>query len=155
MNRVDQTEVDCFICRKHIGQVSIPGGAIYEDELLYAGHAVIPEGQSSAYLGALLVETKRHIPGLADLTDDEAQALGLLVKRLSRALQERESAEHIYLFVLGHHVAHLHVWLMPRYPGTPGEYWGMRLDEWPGARRGGPDEIAALCERIRRQLEAG
>jgi histidine triad (HIT) family protein len=135
----------------------MPGGAVYEDDLVYAGHAAIPGGQATAYLGALLVEPRRHIPGLADLTDREAQRVGLLVARLSRALRVSEGAEHVYLFVLGHQVPHLHIWVVPRYPGTPQEYWGTRVDEWPGAPRGGPQEIANLCERLRVHLrrEAG
>jgi diadenosine tetraphosphate (Ap4A) HIT family hydrolase len=73
---------DCFICRKHGGQISIPGGAIYEDDLIYVGHAQIPDGQTSAYLGYLMLEPQRHVPGLADLTNAEAQALDVMVARL-------------------------------------------------------------------------
>ena len=150
----DQHPGECFVCRKHRGEIAVPGGAVYEDELIYAGHAAIPEGESTIYLGSLLVEPKRHVAGLADLTDAEAERLGLVVARLSRALTESEGAEHVYLFVLGHAVQHLHMWLVPRYPGTPREYWGMRVDEWPEAPRGGPEEIAALCERLRAFLGA-
>jgi hypothetical protein len=49
-------------------------------------------------------------------------------------------------------VPHLHVWLAPRYAGTPREFWGMRLAEWPGPPKGGRAEIAALCERVRSHL---
>lgn len=128
-------------------------GAIFEDDLLCAGHASVPEGQATAYLGSLLVEPKRHVPGLPDLTDREARRLGLLVARLSRALRASEGAEHVYLFVLGHRVQYLHVWVVPRYPGTPKRYWGTRVDEWPGAPRGGPQEISELCARIRLRLQ--
>ena len=149
----DLSSTDCFICRKHRGDISTPGGAIYEDHLIYAGHAQIPEGHTAAYLGLLLVEPKRHAQGLADLTDAEAQALGLVVTRLSRALKASEGAEHIYSFVLGHHVPHLHIHVAPRYPGAPREYWGVHVDEWPAAPHGGPQEIAALCARLRAYLE--
>ena len=44
---------------------------------------------------------------------------------------------------------HLHLHLIPRYPGAPREYWGMRVDEWPDAPRGEAAEIAALCEQLR------
>lgn len=142
----------CFVCRKHVGEISIPGGAVYENDLVYAGHAAIPEGQTTAYLGSLMVEPKRHISGLADLTDDESQKVGLLIARLSRALKTSEGAEHVYMFVLGHAVPHLHIWVVPRYPGTPREYWGLRVDEWPGAPRGGAEQIATLCKRIREYL---
>jgi diadenosine tetraphosphate (Ap4A) HIT family hydrolase len=153
MSAIGERSTECFVCRKHQGEISVPGGAIYEDDLIYAGHASIPEGQTTAYLGSLLVEPKRHAPGLEDLTDIEAQRVGVFITRLSRALKASEGAEHIYLFVLGHAaVLHLHIWVVPRYPGTPREYLGMRVDEWEEAPRGGPQEIADLCERIRIHL---
>jgi diadenosine tetraphosphate (Ap4A) HIT family hydrolase len=149
------TSQNCLICRKHHGLVSVPGGAIYADRLAYAGHAQIRGGQSAAYLGYLMLEPKRHAPGLADLTDEEAQALGLLAARLSRALIASEGAEHVYAFALGDRVPHVHIHLVPRYPGAPEKYWGIRVDEWPQAPRGGPQEIEALCTRLRDQLETG
>jgi histidine triad (HIT) family protein len=145
---------DCLICRKHRGDFQVPGGAVYEDDLVYAGHSAVPEGESEAYLGIFFVEPKRHIPGLAELTEAEAQRSGALVARLSKALKESESAEHIYLFVMGHHLPHLHIWVVPRYPGTPRVYWGFRVDEWPEAPKGGTREIEALCDRVRAKLVA-
>jgi diadenosine tetraphosphate (Ap4A) HIT family hydrolase len=150
---------DCYVCRKHLGEIVIPGGAVYGDEHLYIGHAFIPkrpegsQGETTAYLGAMLVEPKRHVPGLADLTEIEAQRVGVLINRLSRALMESEGAEHVYLFALGHQACHLHIWVVPRYPGTPREYWGTRVDEWPEAPRGGPLEIEALCRRLTAWLD--
>jgi histidine triad (HIT) family protein len=93
MTTLDEDTADCFVCRKHRGEIVIPGGAIFEDEVLYVGHVQLPEGEAGAYLGHLMVEPKRHAPGLADLTDTEAQALGLMVARLSRALKVSEGAE--------------------------------------------------------------
>jgi diadenosine tetraphosphate (Ap4A) HIT family hydrolase len=139
----------CFICRKHRGKADVPGGAIYEDNLVYAGHAQIREGETRAYLGYLMAEPKRHAPGLAELEDDEARRLGWLIGRLSRALKELQGADHVYAFVLGDKVPHLHVHLVPRYPGAPPQYWGVHVDEWPEAPRGDPDDIAALCARLR------
>lgn len=143
---------DCFVCRKHRGELDIPGGAIYEDALLYASHGAIPDGQTTTYMGVLFVEPKRHVSGLAGLTETEAQALGLLLTRLSQALTVSEHAEHIYAFVLGDHVPHLHFWVVPRYPGTPPEFWGFRVTEWPAAPQGSAADIVALCDRLRLQL---
>jgi diadenosine tetraphosphate (Ap4A) HIT family hydrolase len=128
---------------------------LHEDDLVYSSHGIVPVGRATTYLGTLFVEPKRHVAGLADLTDAEAERIGLVSSRLARALQTSEKAEHVYSWVLGHHVDHLHVWLVPRYPGTPREYWAMRVGEWPGAPRGGPVEIAALCDRLRAALRAG
>jgi histidine triad (HIT) family protein len=143
---------ECFICRKHRGEIQFPGGSFYEDDLVYIGHAAIPEGESTTYLGAFLVEPRRHAPGIGDLTGPEAERVGLLASRLGRALVEAAGAEHVYLFVLGHHVDHLHLWVVARYPGTPREYWGQRVDEWPDAPRGGPEAIEDLCRRVGKNL---
>jgi diadenosine tetraphosphate (Ap4A) HIT family hydrolase len=148
-----QSPETCFICRKHRGLESIPGGAIYDDERVYAGHVQMRQGQTAAYLGYLMLEPKRHARGLADLNDEEAQALGRLAVRLSRALERSEHVEHVYAFVLGDGVPHLHIHLVPRYPGAPQEYWGVHVDEWPEAPRGGPAEMAALCARLRETLK--
>jgi histidine triad (HIT) family protein len=70
MGADDQQGADCFICRKHKGEIVIPGGAIYEDDIVYAGHVRIDT--YPAYPGYLMAETKRHTPGPADLTSQEA-----------------------------------------------------------------------------------
>lgn len=70
------------------------------------GHAAIPEGESTTYLGAFLVEPRRHVPGIGDLTGPEAERVGLLASRLGRALGEVAGAEHVYPFVLDHHADH-------------------------------------------------
>jgi len=150
LNFQDLQTTECFICQKHRGEIALPGGAIYEDHLVYAGH--VRADQGSVYLGHLMAELKRHAPGLAEQTNEEAQALGLLVARLSRALKASEGAEHVYLFVFGDHVPHLHLHLFPRYPGTPHAHWGPRIAEWPDAPRGDAAEVAAVCERLRTSL---
>ncbi len=141
---------DFFICRKHRGEVAIPGGMLYRDELVCGCHIGGPEqiAEHTAYLGYLMVESRRHTPGLADLTDEEAQASGLLVTRLSRALKACTNAEHVYAFVLGDHVPHLHIHLLPR------DYWGTHTHEWPDAPRGGMTEIEALCTQLRPYLDS-
>jgi hypothetical protein len=54
--------------------------------------------------------------------------------------------------VLGDGVPHLHVHLLPRFPGTPREYWGTHVNQWPQARRGPAADIEALVAQLRRHL---
>lgn len=129
----------------------MPGGIIHEDELSYAGH-ILPPDLSDVYLGHLMIEPKRHVTGLGELTDQEAAGLGVLMNNLAAALKESEGAEHVDSFVLGHDVPHLHIHLVPRYPGTPREFWGVRVGQWPDAPRGDIDDITAVCDRLRRAL---
>ena len=96
-----------------------------------------------------MVEPKRHARGLGDLSDDEAAAIGRLANRLARVLKEAESAEHVYAFVFGAGIPHLHVHLAPRYPNTPREYWGPRLVEWSEAPRVNEPQMRALVTRLR------
>jgi histidine triad (HIT) family protein len=142
---------DCFVCRKHRGQEPVPGGPIYQDDLLFVSHIAPPPG-GEAYLGWCFVEPRRHVPGLADLTDEEAAALGRLVARLSRALQTELDAEHVYAFVLGDAVPHLHVHVVARHRGAPREYWGVHVDEWPGAPTADVAGIGAWVARWRARL---
>ena len=39
-----------------------------------------------------------------------------------------------------------------RFAGTPREYWGIDVDEWPQARRGTAAEIGALVHELRGYL---
>jgi histidine triad (HIT) family protein len=139
---------ECPICAKHKGPVV--GGPLYEDELVYAHHVFNSEGQT--FLGYVRVETERHVPSFAELTPAEAQAVGLLTARLSRALKETIGADHVYVFFYGDHVPHLHLHVFARYPGTPQEYWRERADEWAGSPKGGADEVTALSDRLRAAL---
>lgn len=147
----EERPVDCFVCRKHRDITLMPGGPVHEDELVVVSH-VSPRapGQSAeVYLGHLLVEPRRHAAGLADLTDEEAERMGRWNTRSARALREVAGAEHVYAAVIGDRVSHLHLHLLPRYPGTPREYWWTRVDEWPQAPRGGEEAAAELVRRLR------
>lgn len=149
---------ECFVCRKHREQGPLlPGGPVGQDELAIVSHlAPVAPGRSGGpvYLGHLLVEPRRHAPGLADLTGAEARAVGWWCAQASRALREAARAEHIYAAVIGDQVPHLHVHLLPRYPDTPREYWWDRVDEWPSARRGTEPEITELVTSLRDYLTA-
>jgi hypothetical protein len=52
-------------------------------------------------------------------------------------------------------VAHLHVVVAPRYPGTPREYWGVRLRDWPGAPQVDEREMRMLVADLREHVVGG
>jgi len=141
------------VCEKHRLGPAVPGGIIYEDPIVYAGHAYRAAGDVDTYLGYLIAEPKRHVVGLGALTDDEAASLGRLVNDLAKVLRSSEGAEHVYSFVYGDgDVEHLHVHIVPRYPGTPPEYRGLQVTQWPDAPRGDIDGMVLTCNRIRAGL---
>ncbi|GAB3443019.1 HIT family protein [Actinophytocola sediminis] len=147
--------VDCFVCAKHRNPTSMPGGPVAEDDLVVVSHtSTDAPGQdgSPVYLGHLIVEPRRHVAGLGDLTEDEAAAVGRWLARGAAALRTVAGAEHVYSMVVGHAVDHLHLHLIPRYPGTPREYWWTRLDEWPDAPLGDHDDATRLAVSLRAHL---
>jgi len=138
---------ECLFCRIQQGLIPIAGGPIYEDELIYAHHFHTDEWP--AYLGHLLVETKRHTPDFAALTVSESQAIGLLIAHLSKALKVCVGAEKIYVTFYGEATPHLHIHLTARYPNAPARYLRWNIEDWPDAPKGSGDDIAALSERLR------
>ncbi|MDQ0268351.1 HIT family protein [Cytobacillus purgationiresistens] len=141
----------CFICKKHSGEIKVSGGTVYEDEYVYAGH--IYSEDDDHYLGYMMIDLKRHAPGLGDMTDDESKAFGSLLNKLRQGLKVIEGAEHIYAFVAGDAVPHLHMHIIPRYSDTPEEYWGPgAVMKWPGARKGGKHDIEKVCHRLKEFL---
>ena len=139
----------CYVCDKHRAR----DGLIAADDLMVLGH-VLPDAPGTdgkpVYLGHLVLEPRRHVAGLAGLTPDEGAALGRWAVLAAKALR----AEHVYSQVVGHRIDHLHLHLVPRYPGTPSEYWWPRLGEWPDAPMGGNAEVTQLVDEIRARLEA-
>lgn len=145
----DSGTASCLVCRKHRGEVPVPGGVIFENDLLYISHAQLWGDEKDHYLGHVFVESRRHVAELADLTDEEAQAVGLYTSRVAKALLHTEGMEHIYAFVIGDSVPHVHVHVIGRYAGSPREYWGSKVDEWPDAPRGTEPEIGQVAARLR------
>lgn len=143
---------DCFICQKHSGNIQTAGTAIYEDDILYVGH--IDQAGKPSYLGHIMIDLKRHVPTLGDMTVEEAQAFGVMMAKVSKALMESEKAEHVYSLVSGNSVPHLHMHLVPRYPNTPQQYWGpLDVYGWQDAPMGDNNDVTALCLRVKSYLE--
>jgi histidine triad (HIT) family protein len=145
------THTACFICDKHAEGGTAEGGVLYEDDLVYVGH-LHTMGSPTVYRGYLMVETKRHVAGLGELSDDEAAAVGRLVNRASRALRNGAGADHVFAYVYGTGIPHLHVHLAPRYPETPREFWGPSIREWPEAPMVDPISMRRLVEELREHL---
>jgi histidine triad (HIT) family protein len=140
----------CLICREHLGDVPVPGGPCTIDPHVIVFH-VPAQDDGLTYLGHLLVTLKRRVIDFAGLLYDEAAAIGVEIARWSSALK-RAGAQRVYTATIGHGVDHLHVHLVPRWPGTPSEVPWHSVDEWPGANRVVFDEAGAFFENLRRGL---
>jgi histidine triad (HIT) family protein len=141
----------CLVCQEVSGAVAVPGGPLQSGEFTLAFH-VPPLDGGDAYLGHLLVVPRRHVPDFADLDGGEASELGVFMSRSTRALK-RAGAERVYVATIGHSFDHLHVHLLPRWPGTPAEVPWHSVDEWSGARRVDFPEAALFVAQMLTDFE--
>lgn len=134
--------MECFICRKHAGEIAAPPGDwIYEDAHWRVCHA--PLGMSVT--GQLLIESRRHFLDFAEMTADEAAAYGLLLARLYAELKRATGAERIYTLVMLEGASHFHTWLVPRAPEVSSR--GVAFTEEGDACT--KDEALAVVARLR------
>ena len=139
----------CVICQKHLGHGPLTGEFVGRSDGFRIYHAMTNEA-GTAPLGWLFIESERHVPYLADLTEQEATALGRLRSRLAAAVRKVLGAEYVLTFVLGLGVAHFHEHVVPRMPGTPDDVaWYASTDALPKA---GPRDVAELAQGLRSAL---
>lgn len=143
---------ECDVCRELSGEIGVPGGLIWDTELVVGFH-VPPLTEPTAMLGHLLITPRRHADTWAELSSEEAAGIGVAAAALGRALHSVTAAERLYSAVMGHHSPHFHLHLFPRYPGTPSEFSFLRVDEWEGSPKGDERQIAGFAERLRGALQ--
>jgi diadenosine tetraphosphate (Ap4A) HIT family hydrolase len=102
----------CLSCDILAGERSVPGGAIYEDEYWVVMSIVRPV----FWRGFLVIVLKRHCEHLAELTPEEAAALGPIVQATCQALSRVIEPAKVYLCSFGDGVKHIHLWVLPRPP---------------------------------------
>jgi histidine triad (HIT) family protein len=140
----------CFFCDRLQDPGSYEEWNVYEDDLLVATHQIEDEGPTC--LGTVMIQTKRHTDGLPDLTDVEAERMGLVVTRVSRALRSVVGADRTYAYCFTEAFRHVHTIVDARYPGLPKEYLRLGIHEWPSAPRGDPESVRRLVAELRAAL---
>jgi diadenosine tetraphosphate (Ap4A) HIT family hydrolase len=98
-------------CRANRGEVATPGGALYDDGLWRLEHALAP----FPIVGWLILKPLRHVESLAELTPEEAAALGPLLRRITAALQAELTPARVYAALFAESVAHVHIHVIPLY----------------------------------------
>jgi len=147
----------CVSCDILAGRRTEPGGVIYEDEYWHVGSMLRPV----CWPGFLSVKLKRHCEHLAQLTPEEAAALGSVLQVTCQAVASVLEPAKVYVCSFGEGVKHIHFWILPRPQGMrPGMHWVMlNLDIRAALTRLGVErwlvsdaELSSLAERIRSQI---
>jgi histidine triad (HIT) family protein len=107
----EKSEKDCIFCKIVSGK--IPTAILYQDEDV----VVFPDIKPVTPVHLLIV-TRKHIPSLAETTDDDTALVGKMVKVANRLAREQGISEGGYRLTInsgkesGQLVPHLHMHLM-------------------------------------------
>jgi histidine triad (HIT) family protein len=143
----------CAVCDKHRTLETLPGGFIYRDSHVFIAHFPLLKGER-AHRGHIILEMSRHITKPSEMTPEEGTSVGQWIPKLSRSLEKVLGAEHVYLVRIGDKTPHLHFHFVPRYPGTPKEFWGPLLNTFANSAPDvGATEMAEITDKIKRFLE--
>ena len=102
-------------CRANRGELTPPGGVIWDDGLWRLEHQLMP----AVLPGWLILKTVRHVESLAELSDAEARALGPLLSRATKALEFATGADRVYAALFAEAIRHVHFHLIPRPDSIP------------------------------------
>ncbi|MDF4259463.1 hypothetical protein P7M41_24145 [Vibrio parahaemolyticus] len=139
--------MSCFVCDKHRNldlELKFEG---FDDFVV--SHSPDRTEDDSNFIGALIVEPRVHVKNWAELNDEQSALLGILLQKVNRLLLSSPKVEHVYTWVFGDAVEHFHVWVIPRYIGTPKEYWGVKSAEAPTAPLGGKYEMRGFISYLK------
>ena len=148
---IAETEV-CMFCERLRNPSELADCMVYEDELFQISHQLNEEGQT--YLGSVIIQTRRHVHDLAELTEEEAARLGSLITRSSRALKNCTGASWTYAESFLERYQHVHVIVTSRYPSMPKEYIRLAIRKWPDAPKGSRADVVELSRKLRAHMSS-
>lgn len=130
---------DCIFCKLANGD--IPTNSVYEDDDY---KAILDMGPATK--GHTIILPKNHADNLFELSDDDAQKVMMVAKKVATKLTDKLGAEGVNLVqnngeVAGQTVMHFHLHVIPRY-SDDNQKIGWNPTE-PSA-----EELKALCEKI-------
>ncbi|MHB1355577.1 MAG: HIT family protein [Anaerolineae bacterium] len=101
----------CLACDLSAGRSELPGGCIYASRYWVVEHCVGP-----LPVGTLICKPRRHCEHVWELTHDEAEELGPLLRQTTRVIQELSQPDQVYVCLWSHagwQPGHIHFVLQP------------------------------------------
>jgi diadenosine tetraphosphate (Ap4A) HIT family hydrolase len=123
--------VSCLACDVLEGRIQPPGGVIYEDEHWVVDHSISPV----ALRGWLILKPRRHVENFGELTDEEATRFGPISRTAAAAVQRALGPDRVYVCSFGEEWRHVHVHIVPRYPGMEPLSWELLGEMWSGSSK--------------------
>lgn len=111
---------DCIFCKIVAGK--LPSYKVYEDEYSFAFLEIKPSGP-----GHTMIIPKEHVDDFMDLDEEATGPVMNTVRKVELMLAKATGADNFTIGVnsgkiVGHHVNHFHVHVIPRFPDDGGGY---------------------------------
>jgi diadenosine tetraphosphate (Ap4A) HIT family hydrolase len=84
----------------------------------------VAHDELAALAGWMIVTPIRHVESLDELSEEEASALGKLLRLLSKAMISSLGASKTYVLCFTEAVPHFHLHVLPRMPDLPDDRTG-------------------------------
>jgi diadenosine tetraphosphate (Ap4A) HIT family hydrolase len=103
---------ECLGCQVANGTKIPLGGFLYEDDLWTVNHVMPP----ASILGWLILQPRRHIEALHEMTSQEQQKMSQLMASLDKSLHILLSPKKVYvcMFAESKYCPHIHFHIIPR-----------------------------------------
>ncbi len=105
----------CGICKANAGGAPIAGGVVFENDLWLVRHLMPGRGVP----GWMMVQSQRHVPGIAYFNDEEAGNFGPAFRHFEKVLEHVTGAVRIYTAAMNESFPHFHCHIVPRYEKMP------------------------------------
>jgi diadenosine tetraphosphate (Ap4A) HIT family hydrolase len=147
----------CYTCELLARRDS--GEAPLWDNIYRAPYWDVVHSFNTALPGWLVLVARRHIESIAELTEDEAAELGVLLRRVSTAVQEVTGCVKTYAIQFAEHPEHPHVHfhVIPRMADQPDERRSTKIFGYLGVseeERVSEDEMNKIAKDARRILRS-
>ena len=147
----------CLACDLTAGRLPLSGGLIHARSGWRVEHCVGPLG-----LGSLIIKPVRHVTAVADLTDDEAAALGPLLRQASSVARTLVDADQVYNCLWSHAggvPVHIHYVVQPVSRAQMAKFGchgpDLQVAMFAAAEVPPPDQIEAISEKARHAFPRG
>lgn len=142
--------MDCYVCHHNDQFHQLPP----RERIAADPHWRVAHAFNTTLPGWLILVPRRHVTTIADLSDDEAAALGTWQVRLSRALHEVTGCVKTYViqFAEQEGFGHVHFHVVPRMPDIPDDHRGPQVFGYltrppvPGIDEHQRDDIATALQ---------
>jgi diadenosine tetraphosphate (Ap4A) HIT family hydrolase len=111
---------NCLACDLSAGKRELPGGVICSSRFWVIEHCIGP-----LPVGTLICKPTRHCVHVWELTDEEADELGPLLRDASRVIQQLSQPDQVYVCLWSHagwQPGHIHFVLQPVWCGQAAQH---------------------------------